>query len=183
MLPWRRWKRRGIASADLFNFITTNPPTFHPTTKSHSLPLLPSLIYHKYDHPSSVLLPQLELLYQFRKRRQLLLLHQLELINKENKVLEAGVQVVLQTQRQNHLEVRMVYVRVYTEETLEDGLDHRHKIFGEGDASIRKMVPIWQGNKLSLLNWLYTQVINSSMYSGAGTFKGVFTFWPSAHRY
>jgi hypothetical protein len=77
----------------------------------------------------------------------------------------------------------MIDVRINSEETLEDGLDHRYKILREGNAWIIIQLPIWQGNKASLLNWLSTHVISSSIYSGAGTFKGVFTFCPSAQRY
>ena len=50
------------------------------------------------------------------------------------------------------------------------------KFFGNGTPAISTYQPIWHGNNDSLLNWFYTHVISSSMYYGAGTFRGVFTF-------
>ena len=47
---------------------------------------------------------------------------------------EAGVKVVLQAQRQYDLEVGMVDMCVDSEQSLEDGLDHRKKGFREGNA-------------------------------------------------
>lgn len=126
---------------------------------------------------------EFELLNQLWKRRQFLFLDQTKLVDKENEVLEAGVQVILQTQSQNHLKVRMVDMGVYSEQPLENCSHHLHEIFRKSHPYITNTLPIWQGNKLSLLNWLSTQLISSSMYSGAGTFKGVFTFCPSAQRY
>lgn len=49
-------------------------------------------------------------------------------------MLEAGIEVVLESQCQYHLEVRVVYVCIDAEESFEDGLDHRQEVFGEGDA-------------------------------------------------
>lgn len=47
---------------------------------------------------------------------------------------EAGIQVVLQSQCQDHLEVRVVDVRVDAEESLENGLYHSQEVLGEGHA-------------------------------------------------
>lgn len=57
------------------------------------------------------------------------------------------------------------------------------KFLGKATPKIKKEVPIWQGKRASLLNWDSTQVISSSIYSGAGTLRGVLTFCPSAQRY
>ena len=51
------------------------------------------LLYH--ESFNSILLSQLKLLNQLGQWRQLLLLHQLKLINKKDKMLETGIQVIL----------------------------------------------------------------------------------------
>ena len=47
---------------------------------------------------------------------------------------EAGVQVVLEPEGQDHLEVRVVDMGVYSEQSFEDGLYHSQEILGKGDA-------------------------------------------------
>lgn len=61
------------------------------------------------------------MLDEFGQRCQFLLLHQLELVDEVDKVLEARVEVVLEPQRQDLLEVRMVDVRVHSEHPFEYG--------------------------------------------------------------
>ncbi len=82
----------------------------------------------------SVFFSQLELLNQLGKWSQLLFLDQLKLIDKKYKVLKACVQVILKPQRQNDLKVSVVNMCIDSEKALEYSLDHRHKVFGEGDT-------------------------------------------------
>lgn len=49
-------------------------------------------------------------------------------------MLEAGVEVVLQAKCKYDLEVGVVNMRVDSEQSFEDGLDHRQKGLGEGHA-------------------------------------------------
>ena len=65
------------------------------------------------------LLPLAELLYQFGQRREFPFPDELELVDKEDKVLEAGVKVVLHPERHDVGEVGVVDVRVDSEQTFE----------------------------------------------------------------
>lgn len=88
----------------------------------------------KPNHGESILLAQFELLYQLREGCQLLLLDQLELIDEEDEVFEAGIQMILQSETENHLEVRVVDMSVDSKQSLENGLDHGEEVFGEGNS-------------------------------------------------
>lgn len=74
-----------------------------------------------------------ELLDQLLKGREFLPINQIKLLNKENKVLEGGVEVRLLLQLDNRVKVLMVDVSVNTEESLQNGLGHRHKVLWERD--------------------------------------------------
>ena len=69
-----------------------------------------------------------ELLDQFVQRRKLLRLYKLELIDVVDEVLEARVQMSLCREQHYVLEVRVVDMRVHSEETLENHLNYVHKI-------------------------------------------------------
>jgi len=55
-------------------------------------------------------------------------------LNKEDKVLERGVEVRLLLQLDNRVKVLVVDVSVNTEESLQNGLGHRHEVLWEGDT-------------------------------------------------
>lgn len=54
-----------------------------------------------------------------------------ELLDKENEVLEGGVEVGLLLQVDDGVEVLVVDVGVDAEQPLQDGLGHRHEVLGE----------------------------------------------------
>lgn len=54
-------------------------------------------------------------------------------LNEEDKVLERGVEVRLLLQLDNRVKVLVVDVSVNTEESLQNGLGHRHEVFWERD--------------------------------------------------
>ena len=68
------------------------------------------------------------------ERREFFGLDKRELVDKVDKVLEAGVEMRLCAQEHNVLEVCMVDVRVNTEQALEDHLDDRLEVAREGDT-------------------------------------------------
>jgi hypothetical protein len=72
-----------------------------------------------------------QVLDQFSQRLQLLLIDEIELANEVIIVLEARVQVRLFAQTDNFVEVTVINVRVYSEQSLEDGLDHQLEVLRE----------------------------------------------------
>ena len=62
------------------------------------------------------------------------MLDEVEAADEEDEVLEASVEVVLCAETHDVLEVRVVDVRVHSEQPLEDHLDYAHEVFGEGHA-------------------------------------------------
>lgn len=55
-------------------------------------------------------------------------------LDKENEVLEGGVEVRLLLQLHHRVKVLVVDVSVHSEETLQDGLGHGHEVLGEGNT-------------------------------------------------
>ena len=55
-------------------------------------------------------------------------------MHKEDKVLEGGVEVCLLLQPHDGIEVLVVNVGIHTEESLQDGLGHRHEVLGKRDT-------------------------------------------------
>ena len=68
------------------------------------------------------------------ERGQLLGLDERELVDEVDEVFEAGVQVRFCREQHDVLEVRVVNVRVHTEQTLEDHFDYGFEVSGEGDS-------------------------------------------------
>ena len=79
------------------------------------------------------ILPLLELLNQLSQGGQLLRVHQVELVNEINKVLEASVQMSLRLQHHDVLEVSVVNVGVHPKQPLEDHLYDIYKVLWEGN--------------------------------------------------
>lgn len=78
-----------------------------------------------------MLLPSLELLDEFGQRREFFGIDQLELVYEEDEVLEARVQVVLQSQAHYVVEVAVVHMRVHSEQSLEYYFDDALEASGE----------------------------------------------------
>lgn len=55
-------------------------------------------------------------------------------LDKENEVLEGGVEVRLLLQLHHRVKVLVVDVSVHSEEALQDGLGHGHEVLGEGNT-------------------------------------------------
>lgn len=52
----------------------------------------------------------------------------------EHEVLEAGVEMCFFLELENHLEMRVVYVRIHPEQPLEDRLDDVPEVWREGSS-------------------------------------------------
>lgn len=74
------------------------------------------------------------MLDELRKRSELLRVHQLELVDEVDEVLEAGIEVRLRREQHDVLEVGMVDVCIHSEEPLEDYLYDVHEVLGEGNS-------------------------------------------------
>jgi len=130
----------------------------------------------------------------------------------EREVLEASVEVCLFLELDNHLKMRVVYVRVHPEEALEDRLDditevgrernpcwhHNvepnttwsdHKVPNNQNAvfqcsyGTKSQLPSFRGNMVSSSSWVSIQSIRYSTYFGADTSIGLLILAPSAHLY
>ena len=77
-----------------------------------------------------------ELLDQLSQRRKLLLVYKLKPINKEDKVLETSIEVVLHPQAHDVLEVGVINMRVNPEEPLKDDFDGGTEVLGERDPDL-----------------------------------------------
>ena len=77
-----------------------------------------------------------QLLNEFLQRSQLPPVDQVEFLHKEDKVLEGGVEVCLLLQPHDGIEVLVVNVGIHTEESLQDGLGHRHEVVGKRDTDL-----------------------------------------------
>lgn len=78
-----------------------------------------------------------KLLNQVLQGSELSSVNEVELLNKENEVLEGGVEVGLLLQLHDGVKMLMVDVSVNPEQTLQDGFGHRHEVFGEGNSNLR----------------------------------------------
>lgn len=106
------------------------------------------------------------------------------LIDEENVVLEAGIQMRLEAQVDDDWVVVTVDVSVDTVEAFEHLPEEAWECFWEGDAwegkrvSINRLymiegsLPVLLGNICSLSMLLCTQLIRCSIYSGADIFVG-----------
>jgi hypothetical protein len=72
------------------------------------------------------------LLNQLGQGSQLLGIDKVELVDKIDEMLETGVQVSLRRQKHDVLEMRVVDMRIDTEQALEDNLNDVQEIFREG---------------------------------------------------
>lgn len=61
-------------------------------------------------------------------------------LNKENEMLEGGVEVGLLLQLHHRVKMLVVDVSVNPEQTLQDGFGHRHEVLGEGNSCGTEMV-------------------------------------------
>lgn len=77
-----------------------------------------------------------KLLDQVLQRSKLSPVNKVELLNKENEVLEGGVEVSLLLQLHHRVKMLVVDVSVNPEQTLQDGFGHRHEILGKGDSDL-----------------------------------------------
>ncbi len=77
----------------------------------------------------------------------------------------------------------VVNMSINSEEPFKNNFNYLDEVFRESYTFIKEYIPNCEGNIVSLFSWFSTQVIKYSIYSAAETFKGVFTFVPSAHRY
>lgn len=80
-----------------------------------------------------------ELLDELLERCELSLIDEVELLDKEDEVLEAGVEVGLLAQLHDLGEVLVVDVGVHAEQALQDGLGDGQEVLREGHA--------WKGRK------------------------------------
>lgn len=55
-------------------------------------------------------------------------------LNKENEVLEGGVEVGLLLQLHHRVKMLMVDMSINPEQTLQDGFSHRHEVLGKGNS-------------------------------------------------
>lgn len=62
--------------------------------------------------------------------------NEVELLNKENEVLEGGVEVGLLLQLHHRVKMLVVDVSVNPEQALQDGFGHRHEILGKGNSDL-----------------------------------------------
>lgn len=58
----------------------------------------------------------------------------LSYLNKENEMLEGGVEVGLLLQLHHRVKMLVVDVSVNPEQTLQDGFGHGHEVLGEGNS-------------------------------------------------
>ena len=61
-------------------------------------------------------------------------------LNKENEMLEGGVEVGLLLQLHHRVKMLVVDVSVNPEQTLQDGFGHRHEVLGEGNSCGTEMM-------------------------------------------
>lgn len=78
-----------------------------------------------------------KLLNQVLQGSELSSVDEVELLNKENEVLEGGVEVGLLLQLHDRVKMLMVDVSVNPEQALQDGFGHGHEVFGEGNSNLR----------------------------------------------
>lgn len=107
-----------------------------------------------------------QLLNQVLERRQLPPVDQVELLHKEDEVLEGGVEVSLFLQLHHRVKMLVVDVCVDPEQTLQDGLGHRHEVLGEGHADLGRE----EGLVVQLVLYPGHQVVN---VLGGGAFDGL----------
>lgn len=77
-----------------------------------------------------------KLLDQILQGSKLSPVNKVELLDKENEVLEGGVEVGLLLQLHHRVKMLVVDVSVNPEQTLQDGFGHRHEVLGEGNADL-----------------------------------------------
>ena len=118
----------------------------------------------------------LKLLDEFCQWCKFSWINKIKLIDKVYEMFEASVEMCLCTQQHDVLEMRVVNMSIYSEESLEDHLDYIHEILWKGYAK-----STWEN--LLVFSWFSTHVIRKSIYSPALTLSGVLTLWPSAHKY
>lgn len=82
----------------------------------------------------SVLGPKL--LDQVLQGSKLSPVNKVELLDKENEMLEGGVEVSLLLQLHHRVKMLMVDVSINPEQALQDGFGHRHEVLGEGDSDL-----------------------------------------------
>lgn len=61
---------------------------------------------------------------------------EVELLNKENEMLEGGVEMGFLLQLHHRVEMLVVDVSVNPEQTLQDGFCHRHEVLGKGNSNL-----------------------------------------------
>jgi len=115
------------------------------------------------------------------------------LIDEEDVMLEAGVEVCFEAKFADNWVVVAIDVGVNTVHSLENLADHAWERLRERDtyralavlieAGITTCLPILLGNTASLSMLLRTQPIKCSMYVGAGIFVGRLKFSESCQRY
>ena len=120
------------------------------------------------------------------------------LVDKENIVLEAGVEMGFEAKLTNYGIVMAVYMGVNAVHTFKHLTDHAGEGLGEWNTWIRSvtssvfwvgswvgkgLLPILLGNTASLSILLWTQPIKCSIYVGAGILVGRLKFSESCHKY
>lgn len=77
-----------------------------------------------------------KLLDQVLQGSKLSSVDEVELLNKENEMLEGGVEVGLLLQLHHRVKMLVVDVSVNPEQTLQDGFGHGHEVLGEGNSNL-----------------------------------------------
>lgn len=77
-----------------------------------------------------------KLLNQVLQGSELSSVNEVELLDKENEVLEGSVEVGLLLQLHHGVKMLVVDVSVHPEQTLQDGFGHRHEVLREGDSNL-----------------------------------------------
>ena len=91
----------------------------------------------------------LKLLDEFCQWCKLSRIDQIKLVNKVYEMLEAGVEMCLGTQKHDVLEMRVVDMSIYSEESLKDHFDNVHKILGVGERYLlRDPESTWVNGKI-----------------------------------
>jgi hypothetical protein len=88
--------------------------------------------------PAHFQLPLQELLNEFVKRREFFHFHHLELVDKVDEMLEAGVEMGFSRKQHDVLKVGVVDVRVNSEQSLKDHLYYVDKVSGERNAQLTR---------------------------------------------
>lgn len=77
-----------------------------------------------------------KLLDQVLQGSELSPVDEVELLNKENEVLEGGVEVGLLLQLHDRVKMLVVNVSINPEQALQDGFGHRHEVLGKGNSNL-----------------------------------------------